>query len=418
MKKIMFVLLFAPILVFGTTCDLEKDYQITDERNLTCDAEKRTMTSFSTTNEEVVVNNEVCKITCTENIVFSIDPIKKVLAGTSFNYPLYASGERKCKATYNYNAYEQKIRRLVNEYASLTGSAKATKANEITNYYALKKTCDEFTKAGSDFQNKYSYDGDVTLKVETSTNEVTIPYEFVEMEDYNSVVSTDEINYSLACNYNEANRTCSNSDKTINEWTETARIFGKYTMKDTYLEMYEGDIKDLYSNNTCNAGDRFFTSFSELTRPVANDTTDKGYKLTLTANNLGHNLGTIPGDWSLNVDCWYQVKNLIFPQGNSGTNVDDNYDEYGGTAFQYRIIDLNDPFPEREPGANWKGKETIITSTKDNLSSLQRFVISLDRSSINRIREYNDTHSYDTFNLNEMEKSPFVEANPNIIDRK
>ena len=74
--------------------------------------------------------------------------------------------------------------------------------------------------------------------------------------------------------------------------------------------------------------------------------------------------------------------------------------------------------PGREAGANWKGHESIITSTKDNLSSLERFVITLDRSRINRVREYNDVHSYDTFNLSEMEKSPFIEANPNIIDRK
>lgn len=407
-----------PVVVFGSTCEVVKDTQTSVNRGLTCDAEKRTTTTFRTTNEQTVLQNSVCTITCTENVVFSVDPIKKVLAGTSFNYPLYASGERKCKATYNYSSYEEKIKKLVSEYATLTGTAKATKANEITNYYAQKKACDEFTKDGSELQNKYSYDGNVTLKIETSTSEVTVPYEFVETQEYSSEVILDEINYSFACNFNETGKTCSNSDKTINGWTETARIFGKYTMKDTYIEKYSGDIKNVYSSTTCNAGDRFFTSFSELTKPVEVDTTDKGYKLTLVATELGNNLVTTGDSWNLNVDCWYQVKNLMFPQGNSGVNVDDNYDEYGGTAFQYRIIDLDDPFPGREPGANWKGHEAIISSTKNNLSALQRFVITLNRSSINRIREYNDVHSYDTFNLNEMEKSPFIEANPNIIDRK
>ena len=419
MKKILLILMLMPVVVFGSTCTVNKDTQTGNDRNLVCDAVNRTTTTFRTTDEKTVLSNSVCTIKCTEDIVFSIDPIKKVLAGTSFNYPLYASGERKCKAEYKYDSYEQKIKKLTEEFATLTGNAKTTKGNEITNYYAEKKACDEFAKKGSELQNKYLYDDyEVSLKVETSVNEVTIPYVFVETEEYDSKVIIDEISYRGSCEFNEAGKTCSNGVKTINGWTETARIFGKYTMKDTYIEKYTGEIKTTYSSNTCNAGDRYFVSMNELTRPVKNDTTDKGYKLTLTATKLGNNLVSGEPIWKLNVDCWYQVKNLAFPQGGNGSNTDDNYSKYGGTAFEYRLIDLENPFPGREPGANWKGHESIITSTKDNLSSLERFVITLDRSRINRVREYNDVHSYDTFNLNEMEKSPFVEANPNIIDRK
>lgn len=425
MKKLIFVLMLMPVVVFGSTCTVNKDTQTGYDRNLVCDAEKRTTTTFRTKEDVTVLDNSVCTITCTEDVVYSIDPIKKVLAGTSFNYPLYASGERKCTAVYHYDTYETKIRKLVDEYATLTGAAKATKGNEITNYYAEKKACDEFTKEGSESQHKYSYDDYVVnLHIETSTStDVVVPYVFVETEKYDSNVIIDEINYRGSCIFNEVEKTCSNGNKTINGWTETARIFGKYTMKDTYIEKYTGEIKTVYSNNTCNAGDRYFVSMNELTRPVKNDTTDKGYKLTLIAQNIGQNEKDIKNKnnnftWNLNVDCWYQVKNLAFPQGGSGTNTDDNYSKYGGTAFEYRLIDLENPFPGREPGANWKGHESIITSTKDNLSSLERFVITLDRSRINRVREYNDVHSYDTFNLNEMEKSPFIEANPNIIDRK
>ena len=135
-----------------------------------------------------MLDNSVCTITCTEDVVYSIDPIKKVLAGTSFNYPLYASGERKCKAAYHYDTYETKIRKLVDEYATLTGDAKATKGNEITNYYAEKKACDEFTKEGSELQHKYSYDDYVVnLHIETSTStDVVVPYVFVETEKYES----------------------------------------------------------------------------------------------------------------------------------------------------------------------------------------------------------------------------------------
>ena len=41
-------------------------------------------------------------------------------------------------------------------------------------------------------------------------------------------------------------------------------------------------------------------------------------------------------------------------EGGSGENTDDNYSKYGGTALEYRLIDLENPFPGREAGANWK----------------------------------------------------------------
>jgi len=418
MKKIILVaLLFIPLVTNANTCDNVKDTQTSLERNLVCDAEKRTITSFKTNTEEVVLKNSVCEIKCSEEMVFSIDPIKKVLAGTSFNYPLYASGERKCTAVYDYVTYENKIKALVNEYENLTGTQKTTKGNEITNYYEQKKKCDEFTKDGSAFQNKYKYNGDVDLIVENSTNEKTIPYSFVEMSEYVSNVIVDEVNYA-SCKFNESSKTCSVSNTTINGWTEIARVYGKYTMKDVFLEKYTGDIKNTYSSNACNTGDRYFVDFTEITRPIKDDITDKGYKLTLIAKNLGNNLTNNNTIWNLNVDCWYQVKNMIFPTKKSETNIDENYEEYGSTAFQYRIIDLNNPFPERVAGANWQGKENIIYSTKDKITTLQKFVITLNRSSINKIREYNDVHSYDTFNLNEMERSSFIEANEDIIYRR
>lgn len=417
MKKIIFVLMLMPMVVFGITCETVKDNQEGNSRSLVCDNEKSTTTTFKTSKEETVLENSVCKITCSEEVIFSVDPIKKVLSGTSFNYPLYASGERKCKAVYNYQKYEAEIKKLVSEYATLTGTAKSNKANEITNYYAQKKACDEFTKEGSEYNKKYEYNGDVSLKVETSINEEIVPYEFKEISEYSSNVIMDEVRYD-SCNYNETAKTCQGSSRTISGWTETAKMYGKYTMNDAFIEKYTGEIKNTYSGNTCNAGDRYFVSMNELTRPVKNDTTDKGYKLTLTATKLGNNLVAATGNWKLNVECWYKVKNLIFPQNNPGGSTDENYEKYGGTAFQYRIIDLDNPFPERNPGANWVGKEDIIYSTKDNLTSLQRFIITLDRSKIIETREYNDLHSYDTFNLNEMEKSSFIEANPSIIIRR
>ena len=418
MKKVLLsLLLFVPFCVFAENkCESIIDSQTTNNRNLTCNSELRTTTTFKTTENLEVINNDVCKVTCSEELIFMIDPIKKVLAGTSFNYPLYASGIRKCSATYNYDSYETKIKTLVSEYANLTGSDKATKKNEIDNYYAQKKACDEFSTKDSDYQKVYKPKGAVTLNVQTSTKTDKISYVYKDISKYNSIIEYDDIRFS-ACDFNESSYTCNNKDTTISGWVETAKIFGKYTMPNTYVEKYTGEITSSKTSTSCNANDRYFTSFNELTNPVSGDS-NKGYTLTLNATNLGNNLTSSDPKWNLTVNCWYQVKNLAYPQGGSstvttGTNTDENYETYGNTAFIYRQIDLDNPFPGRDSGANWYGRQNLI-KTKNVIE----FEISLNRSKINKIKEYNENYSYDTFNLNEMEKSLFIINNPSIIDRK
>lgn len=417
-KLILFLLLFLPFMVYAEVCSVIEDTQTASDRTLTCDANSTTVTTFSTKSSETVLDNGVCQIKCTEELILSIDPMKKVLAGTSFNYPLYVSGERKCTATYDYTTYETNIRKLVNEYSSLTGDAKTTKGNELVNYYTKKKECDEFTKEDSDYQKKYSMNGKVTLDVETSTSVDKLVYSYKNISDYNSQVNTDEIRY-YACDYNENIRKCNESMRTISTWTETARIFGKYTMPNSYLERYTGEVKSSSTATTCNAGDRYFVSFNELTKPVATSIDDNGYKLTLVAINLGNNLKGSGTDWKLTTNCWYKVKNLAFPQGGtSGGNEDENYPSYGNNAFVFRQIDINNPFPDRDPGANWYGRENLILSTKDKIDKMSKFEITLNRSIIKNVREWNTRYPYDTFNLNEMEKSIFLINNFPAIVRK
>ena len=190
-------------------------------------------------------------------------------------------------------------------------------------------------------------------------------------------------------------------------------------MPNTYVERYTGEIKNVPSAKTCNAGDRYFVDFKELTNPQTGATDETGYNLTLTADEIGNNIDKSKDKWKLSVNCSYKVKNLIFPQGSSTTTVDENYKKYGSSTFIYRQIDIDDPFPNREPAANWQGKENIIISKPyETLLTLQKFEISLDRGSIKRVRDYNSNYPYDTFNLSEMEKSLFIINNPTIVKRK
>lgn len=422
MKKVLIVLfMLFPVIAFADEkCSvIKKDTSTTLNREISCDKNNKISTEYKTTKAEKVFENEVCTITCTEDVIFLIDPVKKVLAGTSFKYPLYVSAERRCTAKYNYKTYEDKMTKLVSEYGKLTGTQKATKANEITNYYQKRKACDEFTKDGSEYENKYSLKGTVSLKLETSSVEKTINYTYKDISDYSSKVMESKTIYP-SCNYNEDTKKCNSTNKSVESWTEIAKVYGKYTMPNSYVEKYTGNIYNSATSSTkygtCNAGDRYFVDFNEYTKPEATDKEDNGYKLTLTASNIGNNIITTGDRWNLKVNCSYKVKNLSNPQGGTTVRKDENYDEYGNFAYMYRVVNLYNPFPDREPNANWVNKENILISTRDNINNMSKFVINLNNSKIRVIREYNASYPYDTFNFNGEQKSIFIE-NYQIVQR-
>ena len=421
-KLLLFVLLLMPLMVNAAdVCDVANDNQTSNNRTLTCSPTQISTTKFKSTKEKEVLKNDVCTITCTEDIAFSIKPTQKVLAGMSFSYPLYSSGVRKCTAKYNYKNYEDRMQKLVDEYKALTNTtAKNNKVKELDALYEQKARCDGYAEAGNEYESKYSFNGEANLKVETSTNVENVTYEYKDIDEYYTNVVKDNINY-YSCGYNSSTKNCDGAQKTINGWTSTSRVYGKYTMKEVFIEKYTGEIKTTKGDNTCEGMDRFFVDLNEYTRPVSNDKDDNGYSLTLTATNL--NTKTINDtDWNLTVNCYYQVNNLMFPQGGTNVKADENYSKYGNTAFQYRIVALEEPFPDREAGANWKGNESIITSSKSIVFStnntLERFIINLDRAGIRKVREYNELYKYDTFNLDSKEQSIFINNMGKMFDRK
>lgn len=421
-KLLLFVLLLMPLMVNALdVCDVASDNQTSNNRTLTCSPTQISTTKFKSTKEKEVLKNDVCTITCTEDIVFSIKPTQKVLAGMSFSYPLYSSGVRKCTAKYNYKNYEDRMQKLVDEYKALTDTtAKNNKVKELDALYEQKARCDGYAEAGNEYESKYSFNGEANLKVETSTNVENVTYEYKDIDEYYTNVVKDNINY-YSCGYNSSTKNCDGAQRTTNGWTSTSRVYGKYTMKEVFIEKYTGEIKTTKGDNTCEGMDKFFVKLNEYTRPVSNDKDDNGYSLTLTATNL--NTKTINDtDWNLTVNCYYQVNNLMFPQGGTNVKADENYSKYGNTAFQYRIVALEEPFPDREAGANWKGNESIITSSKSIVFStnntLERFIINLDRAGIRKVREYNELYKYDTFNLDSKEQSIFINNMGKMFDRK
>lgn len=104
-KKTLFgiiILMIGMIVVNGSTID----------RTLTCDATNQTFDKFNTKNQKAF-ENSVCTITCSEELFYGYDPIKNVLAGRGFSYPLYLSGQKQCNAKYNYVSYYTRIQQII-----------------------------------------------------------------------------------------------------------------------------------------------------------------------------------------------------------------------------------------------------------------------------------------------------------------
>lgn len=86
-----------------------------------------------------------------------------------------------------------------------------------------------------------------------------------------------------------------------------------------------------------------------------------------------------------------------------------NDSSVGGMEIIYRQIDLNNPFPDREPGKNWQGNEEIITNNRDvdgnklyssNLEPI--YSITMTPSTIKEIRKVNNALNYDYSSISTM----------------
>lgn len=402
-KKILFGILLIFIGVL-------KVQAVTINETMTCDAEDQTVDRFSYP-ETKVFENSLCTIKCSEELIYAVDPIKRVLAGMGFSYPLYVSGEKKCTATYDYNSFYTNLQNLVNSRDDTSDpSLKQNYINQITNKLSEKQECDDYYKKDND--GEYIIDADVTLTVETSGAADIVDYEYFEIGEYEIVETIEEVPYS-ACELDNGTDSCTYSTKTVSKWESIDRNDGVYTIGEMYIEAYTGNIINTSTNpNDCKTCNTYFVSFYEKTRPEASIVGDKGYTLTLKADKLGNNVIATGDVWNLNVNCWYEVENLMFPQ-----STDVNYVEYGETGFMYRLIELETPFPKREPGHNWFGNTSLIdTKVKDNVM----YEINLTRSAISLIRQDNllNPNAYSIFDYDINGVNSFIEKYIGIITRK
>lgn len=487
MKKIIILPLFfiGMMLVMGADdCDPIQSNVSSDSRTLTCDNSKPTVTSYEypkgTGNWVKTFNNEYCTVVCKEFISLSFEGIKKVYAGQGFSYPLFVSANRNCKSTYsNVETFDKLYRKMVDAYMVLA-DPKEVKADvnndglmdskdietvnswvntlltldgrkilafpdkaaalrgEIMEMKKMKTECNEWGNT----TNRYSLDSTVNLSITTSKGKEQKKYSFVETTPYANVKTEDESTSYYSCRLESpnANELLCVDEPTITGWTEIATINGAYTMPTVNLELYTGKVianeKGEIKDGQCIAGPVYFTDFEEVTRPALNDKNDKGYPLVLTALRIGNNIDKkVPKRFNLTVNCFYQVKNVSSP-----TESDTVYTYHsdvitkreGFLLHEYRIIDLNNPFPGRNPLANWDGivkvmingkiqeiplKEYYITEKGTSIRKNNLYTIKLNNSSVRAISRYNKSNAYGVFNLDKKENSIFVRKHNDIIKK-
>lgn len=158
-------------------------------------------------------------------------------------------------------------------------------------------------------------------------------------------------------------------------------IIYKYNFKPIYLEKITGKKVDTKSNKT----------------------TDGIIGLLSNFNNSN---GNIPfkikyGNSVITSDaCQYDVTKQIVKFDNAITN------NKGELNLEFRTIDTKNPFSNREANANWKEKESIITTginsyglDADGVKHLPKYVIILNSNDIKIIRDYNEDNKYNAYNI-------------------
>lgn len=401
-KKTLFgiiILMMGIIAVNGSTID----------RTLTCDATNQTFDKFNTKNQKAF-ENSVCTITCSEELFYGYDPIKNVLAGRGFSYPLYLSGQKQCNAKYNYVSYYTRIQNLVNSRDGSSGSQKQDYILQINKLKKEKQDCDDYYKEGND--GEYKIDASVKLEVQNSSKIDIVDYKYYEIDKFETVYEESNATYK-GCKLQNGSSSCDYTTKVVSEWDAIDRNDGVYTIGERYIEAYTGNIKTTSSDpKDCKICNAYVVSFYEKTKPEEGAIGDKGYTLKIVANNLGGNISTKDDTWNLNINCWYTVENIIFPQSE-----DENFIKYGETGFMYRLIDLKDPFPKREAGDNWYGKTGLINL---NVRSNTMYEINLTRGAIKLIREDNELNpnAYSIFDYDVNGRNSFIEKYIGIITRE
>jgi hypothetical protein len=330
------------------------------------------------------------------------------------------------------STYFEDAQSAISPSISTANNARSRYLNALIVYNTLindRNTCDSYTT-----QIKYNGASNAQIKIDASDDILQSTYSLTKLNSLESSINAANkgTSYTIsACvskstfiakdsKYNDglypiggenlSLEYCNFTPKTYTYydfWNKKTSANVQYEFNKDYSVMdYNGGILETalvpsYTNAYKNHGRYAYTDFYALSGK---------YNFTDTLSKIGANISPNNTNiFKLKFDCSYNINNLIFPQED-----DSNYNLYGSVAFYYRQVSLKDMFPNRSPRENWaKPYAVSLTNTiEKNGYSIYRnepkYLITLTENIMERIRNYNSTHSYDDINIENPYTSNFI----------
>lgn len=303
-----------------------------------------------------------------------------------------------------------------------------------TSWYNMAYTMDPVTEISYSENNRYTYRGEL---------EKTISYRYSTVSNNCTTDTVKQIKNCSGSSCPEENVSVKNCSKGYYEMTKTGTAnfylsdnVYRYVIKEDARSFHAEDLADIIAEYAATGRTLNYVDVGYGNLPVAYNTSPGTYgyqtgngELNLYFRNLGHvsGSGTTMLDTILSAQsnevpygeyvCGFTVIKGLLPC--VGEDCDDDYPGGRGMKVIYRVIDLNDPFPDinargRATGANWCGDNgndcsstnhvvnNIITNNRDvdteqvyGEEPMYRFV--LTPAIVREIRNYNRTTNYNTY---------------------
>lgn len=204
---------------------------------------------------------------------------------------------------------------------------------------------------------------------------------------------------------------CPSSEADCSQSSQSVNNFLKFRRMKFYSEYHWDTIDDFFSCVNINGVSYISCLMAEAVAPN---------RYLVIGKNFPVNFNSVTGPHEIKIDykcddpnketyaedadaCLYNVEGCKegvcvpkYENGGGGNNGN------GGVEVIYRVVDLNNPFPNRAPGSNWSGSESLITNNRgveaDGVYGLSPYyTIELDPAKIKEIRRDNKGIDYGTF---------------------
>lgn len=219
--------------------------------------------------------------------------------------------------------------------------------------------------------------------------------------------NTSLSNPTVIYNCPDSDSGCSTSSKYVNN-------FLKFRRMKFYSEYHWDTVEDFFSCVNINGKSYLRCSTAEAKAPNRYLTIGKNFPVSFNSSIGPHEIkieykcnGTNSDIYAEDADsCIYNVEGckegVCVPKDENGGNNNGNNGNNGGIEVIYRVVDLNDPFPNRASGDNWTGSESLITNNRgveaESVYNLTPYyTIELDPAKIKEIRRDNKNIDYGSF---------------------